>query len=171
MNDIERLEHAMFRVEKLVKFYLQSPTVTLDMIDSITSVTIQDLETLLDALKDRGMSSKDRSMLSAVTEIFKRPEFKTQKEIERDLKLAKGVNKEEDMTKEIKRLDKETRQLEKSIAEQKGWIAGYKQGYETGKRMEVGQFLVDGTEWNTPKGRFVRVKGKTIGPIPYAPQE
>ena len=78
MNAIERLKGSMVRVEALVDFYRQSPTATLDMLDSMTDVTIQDLETLLDALKDRDIS-------------LKRPKFKTPREIERDAKLAKII--------------------------------------------------------------------------------
>ena len=124
MTAIERLKHTMFRVEKLVNFYLQSPTVTLDMMDSITDVTMRDLNTLLDGLKDRDISLsempeltglgrihketiKARSMSSAVTEIFKRPEFKTQKEIY------------------------------KENIEGKAWTRGYNHGYTAGRNGEL----------------------------------
>ena len=78
MNGIERLKDSMVRVRSLVDFYQESPTTTLDMMDSMTAVTIGDLETLLDGLADRDIS-------------LKRPKFKTPREIERDAKLAKII--------------------------------------------------------------------------------
>ena len=58
MNAIERLKDSIRRVEILVDFYNQNPTTTLDMMDSMTAVTIGDLKTLLDGLADRDISIK-----------------------------------------------------------------------------------------------------------------
>ena len=113
----------MVRVEKLVNLYYQSPTVTLDMIDSITRVTIQDLKTLLDGLEDRDTS-------------LKRPKFIPQKEIERDLKLAKEINKEKERGEKVKRLKEEMRQFEISTAEYRVWLKGYEEGYDAGRKQE-----------------------------------
>ena len=78
MNAMERLRNSMVRVSALVNFYREHPETTLDMMDSITAVTMEDLKTLLDALADRDIS-------------LKRPEFVPQREIERDAKLAKVI--------------------------------------------------------------------------------
>ena len=58
MSTLERLRNSMVRVRSLVDFNKQNPTVTLDMIDCMTRVTIQDLKTLLDGLEDRDISPK-----------------------------------------------------------------------------------------------------------------
>ena len=78
MNAIERLKDSMSRVETLISFYKEHLGITLDMIDSMTAVTIEDLKILLDGLADRDIS-------------LKRPEFRTPKEIEGDAKLAKQL--------------------------------------------------------------------------------
>ena len=78
MNGIERLKDSMFRVEALVNFYQEQGGITLDMMDSMTAVTIRDLETLLEGLADR-----DISLIG--------PKLKTGKEIEEDIKEAKVI--------------------------------------------------------------------------------
>ena len=85
MNALERLKGSMVRVKALVDFYQEHPATTLDMMYSMTAVTIKDLETLLDGLADRDIS-------------LKRPKFKTPREIERDAKLAKVIIEEETET-------------------------------------------------------------------------
>ncbi len=110
----------MVRVEALVDFYRQAPNIRLDAMDSFTDVTIQDLETLLDALKDRSMSS-------AVSEIFKRPKFKTPREIERDAKLAKIIVDEREIEEDTK-ITRMKRDL---------WTRGYDKGYEAGRNGEL----------------------------------
>lgn len=102
MNALERLRDSMFRVGSLVDFYKQSPTITLDTIDFLTKVTMEDLNVLLHGLEDR-----DISLHSS-----KRPKFKTPREIERDAKLAKIIVEEED--------------------EREAWIRGYGRGYKGG---------------------------------------
>ncbi len=67
MNAMERLKSAMVRVKALVDFY--HPTVTIDMTDSITEVTIEDLKTLLDGLADRDISLKRSESSATETEI------------------------------------------------------------------------------------------------------
>ncbi|KKN01000.1 hypothetical protein LCGC14_1132230 [marine sediment metagenome] len=89
---MERLKDSMTRVSALVNFYKESPATTLDMMDSLTEVTMQDLETLLDALADRDIS-------------LKRPEFKTPREIERDAKLARIIVDQKDRATWIKGYD------------------------------------------------------------------
>jgi len=91
----------MVRIEALVNFYKEHPTTTLDRMDSITSVTMEDLRTLLDGLSDRDIS-------------LKRPEFKTQKEMERGVKLAKTI-----------------------LDEREVWIKGYNKGYKEGRDGEL----------------------------------
>ncbi|KKK52241.1 hypothetical protein LCGC14_3106860, partial [marine sediment metagenome] len=76
MNGIERLQDAMVRVEALVNYYQEQEGITLDMMDSMTAVTIRDLKTLLEGLMDR-----DISLIG--------PKLKTGKEIEEDIKEAK----------------------------------------------------------------------------------
>ena len=120
MNAMERLKDSMTRVSALVNFYLEHPTTTLDMMDSMTAVTIGDLKVLLDALADRDIS-------------LKRPELKTQREMGRDIKLAKETNHKEFV---ISQFYEDIKRLEKSIAEQKAWIRGYKKGYVAGGNME-----------------------------------
>ena len=56
MDAMTRLEHSITRVKSLVNLYKQHPTTTLDMIDSMTAVTIGDLKILLDGLADRDIS-------------------------------------------------------------------------------------------------------------------
>ena len=65
MDAIERLKDAMTRVKALVDFYQESPTICIDMLDSFTDVTVEDLKILLEGLADRDIS-------------IKRPEFRTQ---------------------------------------------------------------------------------------------
>ncbi len=106
MNAIERLKNSMVRVSALVNFYREHPETILDMTDSMTAVTIGDLKVLLDGLADRDIS-------------LKRPELKTQKEIERDIKVAKAI-----------------------VDEREVWTRGYDKGYKAGrdgelKRIEV----------------------------------
>ena len=128
MSALERLKGAMVRVEALVDFYKQSPTVTIDMMDSTTEVTMEDLETLLDGIKDRYGASE-------LTQTFK-----TQKEIENDIRVAKEINEREEKIKEdIKQLGEEARRLEGLIAEEKGWLRGYNEGYEDGRGVEAGR--------------------------------
>ena len=92
MNAMERLKDSMVRVSALVDFYLEHPTTTLDMMDSMTAVTIGDLKVLLDALADRDIS-------------LKRPEFVPLKEIERDVKLARILVDQKDRATWIKGYD------------------------------------------------------------------
>ena len=107
MNAMERLRNSMVRVRALVNFYREHPETTLDMMDSMTAVTMEDLKTLLDALADRDIS-------------LKRPEFKTPREIERDIKLAKEINKEVERKRfEINQLDEDIRRLERLILEKR----------------------------------------------------
>lgn len=54
----QRLKDSMIRAKNLVDFYKQNPITTLDMMDSVTAVTMEDLETLLDGLADRDISIK-----------------------------------------------------------------------------------------------------------------
>ncbi len=91
----------MVRVSALVNFYREHPETTLDVMDSITAVTMEDLKTLLDALADRDIS-------------LKRPELKTQKEIERDIKIAKAI-----------------------VNEREVWTRGYDKGYKAGRDGEL----------------------------------
>ncbi len=56
MDGIEKLKSAMVRVEALVNFYQEQGGITLDMMDSMTAVTIKDLKTLLEGLMDRDIS-------------------------------------------------------------------------------------------------------------------
>ena len=107
MNAMKRLKDSMVRVEALVNFYLEHPATTLDMMDSFTTVTVEDLKTLLDALADRDIS-------------LKRPEFKTPREIERDVELAKEINKEVERKRfEINQLNKDIRRLESLLLEKR----------------------------------------------------
>ncbi len=76
MDGIEKLKSAMVRVEALVNFYQEQGGITLDMMDSMTAVTIKDLKTLLEGLMDR-----DISLIG--------PKLKAGKEIEEDIKVAK----------------------------------------------------------------------------------
>ncbi len=76
MDGIERLKGAIVRVEALVNFYQRHLSTTLDMMDSMTAVTIQDLKTLLEGLTERDISLAG-------------PKLKTGKEIEEDIKVAK----------------------------------------------------------------------------------
>lgn len=46
----------------------------------------------------------------------------------RDVEVETTHDEQKEIEEKIERLDEEMRQLEKSIAEQKGWIEGYKQG-------------------------------------------
>ena len=69
MNAIERLKGAMVRVKALVDFYRQQPTVTIDMMDSITEVTMEDLKILLDGLADRDISLKETKSNATEAEI------------------------------------------------------------------------------------------------------
>ena len=103
MNAMERLKDSMVRVSALVNFYREHPETTLDMMDSMTAVTMEDLKTLLDALADRDIS-------------LKRPEFVPQREIERDIKLARII---------VDQKDRAT------------WIKGYDQGYKAGRNGEA----------------------------------
>ena len=103
MNAMERLKDSMVRVRSLVDFYQEYPDATLDMMDSMTAVTIRDLETLLNGLADRDIS-------------LKRPELKTQREMERDVKLARII---------VDQKDRAT------------WIKGYDQGYKAGRDGEA----------------------------------
>lgn len=50
---MERLKDSMVRVKALVDFYQESPNIYVDMLDTLTKVTIGDLRTLLDGLEDR----------------------------------------------------------------------------------------------------------------------
>ncbi|KKL23694.1 hypothetical protein LCGC14_2422790 [marine sediment metagenome] len=107
MDGIERLKGAMVRVEALVDFYKESPTVTLDMMDSFTEVTMEDLETLLDGLADRDIS-------------LKRPKCKTPREIEKDAKLVKQLQT-----------------LIPLFVEREIWAREYEKGYKAGRDGEV----------------------------------
>jgi len=92
MNAMKRLKDSMVRVEALVNFYLEHPATTLDMMDSFTTVTMEDLKTLLDGLADRDIS-------------LKRPEFVPQREIERDAKLARIIVDQKDRATWVKGYD------------------------------------------------------------------
>ena len=70
MDAMKRLKDSMVRVKSLVDFYFQSPTVTLDTIDFMTRVTIEDLKILLDGLEDRDISLK-RPKLIPLKELAK----------------------------------------------------------------------------------------------------
>ncbi len=108
MNAIERLKDSMVRVEALVDFHRENPNITIDIwMDSMSAVTIGDLKVLLEGLRDRDIS-------------LKRPKFVPQKEIERDITLAKEIVG-----------------LKQSIIEQKSWLAGYDKGYTAGRDGEM----------------------------------
>lgn len=83
MDDIERLKDSMVKVEALVDFYQEHPSLCIDMLDTLTKVTIGDLKILLNGLVDRDIS-------------LKRPKLIPLKEIERDTKLAKQLVDEQE---------------------------------------------------------------------------
>lgn len=58
MNTIDRLKDTMTKVKALIDFYKQNPHTELNMMDSITDVTMGDLEILLDGLAVRDISLK-----------------------------------------------------------------------------------------------------------------
>ena len=111
MDAIERLKSAMLRVEALVDYYKEHPNTSIFSQfktpgDSITTITIEDLKILLTYVTDCGD--------------LRRPEFVPQKEIERDIKLAKEIV-----------------ELKQSIVEQESWLAGYDKGYTAGRDGEM----------------------------------
>ena len=101
MDATEKLKGSIIRVKTLIAFYREHLGITLDMMDSTTVVTIEDLVTLLEALADRDISIKGM-------------EFKTQKEIEGDVSLAK-----------------------ETIGQQNSWVRGYDKGYKAGRDGEL----------------------------------
>ena len=102
MDAIMQLKDSMVRVKALIDFNQENPTTTIfGTVASSTKVTMEDLQTLLDALADRDISIKGM-------------EFKTQKEIERDVSIAK-----------------------ETIGQQNSWVRGYDKGYKAGRDGEI----------------------------------
>ena len=106
MDAMERLKDSMTRVKTLIDFKQEHSTVKIfgkeylliscATVTSSMKVSIEDLNILVEALEDRDISTK-------------RPDFIPQKEIERDIVLAK-----------------------ETIGQQNSWIRGYHKGYEAG---------------------------------------
>ena len=92
-----KLKDSMVRVKALIDYYNQSPK---GIFDTINNVTIKDLETLLEALRDRRI-------------VYPPLEFKTPSEITRDLMEAK---------------EKEQHESNVSRGFDYGYKAGYKAG-------------------------------------------
>ena len=110
MNAIIRLKNSINRVKDLVTLFKQYPTTTLDMMDSPTTVTIGDLEILLEGLADRNIS------------ISKMPE------LDRHSSLGLG------------RIHKETIEARKEVKKENefnAWRTGYDKGYTAGRDGEL----------------------------------
>ena len=102
MDAAERLKGAMVRVKALVGFYQEHlTTIIFGTVDLPTEVIIEDLKVLLEGLADRDIS-------------IKRPEFVSQREIERDIRLAKEI-----------------------VDERESWTKGYNKGYQAGRDGEI----------------------------------
>ena len=98
MNAMERLKNAMVQVRSIIDFHQQFPT---GMTYPFTDITIKNLEILLDGLADRDISLKS-------------PKFVSQKEMERDIGLAKIL-----------------------VGERETWVDGYDKGYKAGRDGEA----------------------------------
>ena len=102
MDAMERLKDSMVRVKALIDYNQEDPTTTIfGTVASSNEVTMEDLKILLDGLKDRDISTK-------------RPDFVSQKEIERDITIAK-----------------------ETIGQQNYWVRGYNKGYKAGRDGEL----------------------------------
>ena len=100
-----KLKDSMVRVKALIDYYNQSPK---GIFDTINNVTIKDLETLLEALRDRRI-------------VYPPLEFKTHEEVLKDFKLAKEKHKKEGE--------------EKALSDM--FNSGYKAGYDKGRDSEI----------------------------------